>query len=264
MLCFTGEDARVAVAAFGGRVAQYVMCSTVDVYTRPARYYPVDESHERRPSPAFGYAVGKQEAEDVLENAHQSGSFPVTVLRPAATYASHVVAPLATMDLYVDRLRRGLPVILPGDGTSLWVVCHRDDVARAFVRSLGHEPSYGTAYNVASSELLTWDTYWGTFARALGVESPRFLHVPTDVLTVAVPDLAEWCGTNFHHNNIVDSSLAERDLGFVSTVRWQEGARHRGPVLDSLAGRPGPVVALPAAGRRLGARRRAAAAEAGP
>jgi nucleoside-diphosphate-sugar epimerase len=201
------------------------MCSTVDVYTKPARYYPVDEAHEREPSPAFGYAFAKQEAETVLEAAHAAGRFALTVLRPAATYAAHVVAPLATMDLYVDRLRRDLPVILPGDGTSLWVACHRDDVATAFVRSLGNPAAYGTAYNVASDELLTWDTYWGTFAAALGIEAPQFLHVPTDVLAAAVPDLAEWCVQNFHHNNIIDSARARRDLDFASTIGWAEGAR---------------------------------------
>jgi nucleoside-diphosphate-sugar epimerase len=236
MLCFTRDDARIAVQAFAGRIRQYVMCSTVDVYTKPARYYPVDEVHERRPSAAFGYAVGKQGAEEVLEEAHRSGRFAVTVFRPAATYAAHVVAPLGTMDLYVDRLQRGLPVILPGDGTSIWVACHRDDVARAFVRSLGHEPSYGAAYNVASAELLTWDSYWGTFAEALGIASPRFLHVPTDVLTAAAPDLAEWCGTNFHYNNIIDSSLARQQLGFESTVRWHEGAR-----IVARTWAPGPI-----------------------
>jgi len=225
MICFTARDADVAVEAFGGRTAQYVMCSTVDVYTKPARYYPVDEEHERRPSPAFGYAFGKQQAETVLGAAHADGRFALTVLRPAATYAAHVVAPLGTMDLYVDRLRRGLPVILPGDGTSLWVACHRDDVASAFVRSLGNPAAYGTAYNVASDELLTWDTYWGTFADALGIEAPRFLHVPTDVLAAAVPDLAGWCVQNFHHNNIIDSARARQDLDFASTIRWAEGAR---------------------------------------
>lgn len=225
MICFTAADAQVAVQALGGRVPQYVMCSTVNVYTKPARYYPVDEAHERHPSPAFGYAHAKQEAELVLEAAHAAGSFALTVLRPAATYAAHVVAPLGTMDLYVDRLRQGLPVILPGDGTSLWVACHRDDVARAFVRSAGNASAFGRAYNVASSELMTWDTYWGTFARALGIDEPRFLHVPTDVLTAAVPRLADWCGTNFHHNNVIDSSLARQDLDFASMVRWADGAR---------------------------------------
>lgn len=236
MICFTEADARVAVQAFGGRVPQYVMCSTVDVYTKPAHYFPVDEAHERKPSLAFRYAWDKQAAETVLAGAHAAGGFALTVFRPAATYAAHVVAPLGTMDLYVHRLRRDLPVILPGDGTSLWVACHRDDVARAFVRSLGHQPTHGTAYNVASSELLTWDTYWGTFARALGIGQPQFLHVPTDVLTAAVPDLAEWCGTNFHHNNIIDSSLAQRELGFGSTVRWADGAR-----MVAQSWTPGPV-----------------------
>jgi nucleoside-diphosphate-sugar epimerase len=236
MICFTAADARIAVEAFGGRVPQYVMCSTVDVYTKPARYYPVDEAHERDPSPAFRYAFDKQAAEAVLEAAHAAGSFALTVLRPAATYASHVVAPLGTMDLYVGRLRQDRPVILPGDGTSLWVACHRDDVARAFVRSLGNPSALGTAYNVASSELMTWDTYWRTFARALGIDSPRFLHVPTDVLASAVPALSEWCAMNFHHNNIIDSSLARRDLDFASTVPWAEGAR-----MVAQAWVPGPV-----------------------
>jgi nucleoside-diphosphate-sugar epimerase len=225
MICFTPADARIAVAAFSGTVAQYVMCSTVDVYTKPAKYYPVDESHERRPSPDFRYAFDKQAAETVLEQAHSDGRFALTVLRPAATYAAHVVAPLGSMDLYADRLRQHLPVILPGDGTSLWVACHRDDVARAFVRSLGNPVASGQAYNVASSELMTWDTYWRTFASALGIEEPAFLHIPTEVLTSAVPVLAEWCGTNFHYNNIIDSALALRDLDFRSTVSWQEGAR---------------------------------------
>jgi nucleoside-diphosphate-sugar epimerase len=236
MICFTAADALVAVEAFGGRVPQYVMCSTVDVYTKPARYYPVDEAHERRPSPAFGYAFAKQEAEEVLAAASAADRFALTVLRPAATYASHVVAPLGTMDLYVHRLRHGLPVILPGDGTSLWVACHRDDVARAFVRCLGLPAAFGTGYNVAGDELLTWDTYWGEFATALGIARPSFLHVPTDVLAAAAPSLSEWCVQNFHHNNIIDSSLARRDLGFASTVPWASGAR-----MVAQAYTPGPV-----------------------
>jgi nucleoside-diphosphate-sugar epimerase len=236
MICFTAADAMVAAEAFGGRVPQYVMCSTVDVYTKPARYYPVDEAHERKPSPTFGYAFAKQEAEEVLAAASAAGRFALTVLRPAATYASHVVAPLGTMDLYVDRLRQGLPVILPGDGTSLWVACHRDDVARAFVRCLGLPAAFGTAYNVASDELMTWDTYWGEFAAALGIDRPGFLHVPTDVLATAAPSLAEWCVENFHHNNIIDSGLARRDLDFASTVPWASGAR-----MVARAYTPGPV-----------------------
>jgi nucleoside-diphosphate-sugar epimerase len=243
MICFTAADARVAAGAFAGRTPQYVMCSTVDVYTKPARYYPVDEAHERHPSPSFRYAAGKQEAETVLAAAQDAGAFALTVLRPAATYARHVVAPLGTMDLYVARLRRGLPVILPGDGSSLWVACHRDDVARAFVRSLGHRPAFGTAYNVASEELMTWDTYWRIFARALGLDEPAFRHVPTEALVAADPELAEWCAENFCHNNIIDSGLARRDLGFASTVPWAKGAGLvarewvPGPVDEALAAR---------------------------
>jgi nucleoside-diphosphate-sugar epimerase len=225
MICFTEDEARVAVEAFGGLIGHYVMCSTVDVYTKPANYYPVDEAHERKPSPEFEYAYQKQRAEEILEAAHADSVFPVTVLRPAATYASHVVAPLATMDLYVERLRAGLPVILPGDGSSLWVACHRDDVARAFVVALANPVTFGLAYNVAGDELLTWDRYWRTFAGVLGIDQPEFLHVPTDLLTAAAPAMAAWCGMNFQYHNVIDSSAARRALGFVSSVPWAKGAQ---------------------------------------
>jgi nucleoside-diphosphate-sugar epimerase len=236
MICFTAEEADVAVGAFGGLVRHYVMCSTVDVYTKPANYYPVDEAHERRPSRAFDYAYQKQRAEEILEAAHLASAFPVTVLRPAATYASHVVAPLGTMDLYVERLRAGRPVILPGDGSSLWVACHRDDVARAFVAALGNQRTFGRAYNVASDELVTWDRYWRTFAGALGIDEPEFLHVPTNLLTLAAPSMAEWCGFNFQYHNVIDSGAAKQDLDFVSSVPWAKGAQ-----LVAHAWKPRPV-----------------------
>ena len=66
MVAFRPEEAASAVRAFSGRTAQYVFCSAVDVYTKPARRYPIVEDAERRPDPLFGYAYRKQECEELL------------------------------------------------------------------------------------------------------------------------------------------------------------------------------------------------------
>jgi nucleoside-diphosphate-sugar epimerase len=116
-------------------------------------------------------------------------------------------------------------VIVPGDGTSFWVACHRDDVARAFVGALGKEAAYGQSYHVTGEEWLTWDAIHGIVAEALGAPSPALVHVPTDLLGRVAPKEAEWCVENFHYNNLFDNAAARADLGFAYTIPFAEGAR---------------------------------------
>lgn len=222
MLCFTAADARTAVAAFGGRGARYLLCSTVDVYTKPAAVLPVTEEHERRPDPAFGYAAGKAAAEEVLLAAHASGALDVTVLRPAATYLDHAVPSLGGWPLALRRLLAGRPVILHGDGTGLWAACHRDEVALAFVEAAHRPAGSGRAYNVTGHELLTWNAYWTAVADALGVTA-HFVHIPTEVLGAVAPRMAEWCVHNFQYDNVFDCTAAARDLDFRPRIGWAEG-----------------------------------------
>lgn len=87
MVAFQPEDVESAIRAFGGRVGQYVFCSTVDVYTKPARYYPVREDAERQPSPTFPYAYRKAQCERILEAAHARGDFQVTIPPSVLTWA---------------------------------------------------------------------------------------------------------------------------------------------------------------------------------
>lgn len=218
MLCYTPADARAALDAFPD-LPHYIMCSTVDVYTKPARHLPVDEEHERKPAESFRYAADKARCEDILRDS----GIPLTILRPAATYLDTAVPSIGSFDLALERLAAGAPVILHGDGSSRWAACHRDDVARAFVAATLLPPS-GRAYTVAGHEALTFEGYWRSVADAVGVE-PNFVKIPTEVLGAVAPRLAEWCVMNFQHDNVFDSTAAARDLGFASTVSWAEGIR---------------------------------------
>jgi nucleoside-diphosphate-sugar epimerase len=221
MLCYSPRDAEVALRVFAGKAPRYVMCSTVDVYTKPACYLPVDEGHERRPRTSFRYAYEKARCEEALFAAHHRGDLPVTILRPAATYADHAVPSIGSFDLAVERLKAGAPVILHGDGGSRWAACHRDDVARAFVAATARRAE-GLAYNVTGHEALTFEGYWRAVADALGV-TPDFVKIPTSLLGAVAPRAAQWCVDNFQYDNVFDCTAAARDLGFAGTVPWAEG-----------------------------------------
>lgn len=236
MICYTLEDGQLAIEAFSGKVAQYLFCSTVDVFSAPAGVYPITEEHPREPSPRFPYAHQKAALERMLDAAAASGAFGLTILRPAATYVANVVAPIGSTALYLQLLRNGEPLIIHGDGSTLWVATHRDDVAQGFVAALGNPKAINRSYNLQSEEFLTWERYWTIAAEAIGAPRPRFVHIPTDILSRMVPRMAEWCDVNFQYNNVISSEAARRDLGFSPTIKWSEGAR----ALRTLSIKPEP------------------------
>jgi nucleoside-diphosphate-sugar epimerase len=227
MICYLPQEAESAVRAFSGRVGQFIFCSTVDVYTKPAARYPITEAAERQPATSFPYAFNKAACERLFERAHERGDFPVTVLRPAHTYGEpgHIIHTLRSGTYFLDRVRRGKPIIVHGDGTSLWVSCYRDDVARAFVAAIGNTSAYGKAYHLTGEEWLTWNAYHRGVAEAMGAPPPRLVHIPTELLNKVAPRLAEWCVMNVRFTNIFDNAAARADLGFQYTIPWVEGVR---------------------------------------
>ena len=149
----------------------------------------------------------------------------VTSLRPAHTYGEGggIIHSLGFGTYLFDRIRRNRPLIVHGDGRSLWAACHRDDVAVGFVNALLNENAYGKGYHLAADEWLTWDDYHRGIAEAMGVPCPELVHIPTDLLGRVMPETAMWAVENFSFNNIFDNSAARADLGFAQTTPWIEG-----------------------------------------
>ena len=132
----------------------------------------------------------------------------------------------------LSRIRRGLPFVVHGDGTSLWTSCHADDVARAFVNAVGNATAFGKAYHAAGEEWLTWNRIYRTAAEVIGAPPPRTVHIPSDALAKLAPDLSRGAVQNFSGNNIFDNTAAKRDLGFRYTIPWKEGFRRMSEWLD--------------------------------
>jgi nucleoside-diphosphate-sugar epimerase len=164
---------------------------------------PVTESTPLR-NPYWQYARDKIACEDLLTAEYRDSGFPATIIRPSHTYdATRTVlsggwTPLA-------RMRAGRPVIVHGDGTSLWTVTHVDDFARAFVPLLGHPRTLGEAIHITSDDVLTWDQIAGALAAALGV-TPRLVHVPSEVIAARDPDWGAGLLGDKAHSMVFDNA----------------------------------------------------------
>jgi nucleoside-diphosphate-sugar epimerase len=225
MVGYQPEDAQSVVRAFHGRVGQFIFCSTVDVYDKRNATYP-----QRADAPRAGrndYGRKKVQCEEILEAAQERGDFPLTILRPAQTYRdpSLIIFAFGWGSAFVDRLRRNLPIVVHGDGTSLWCAAHADDVGPAFARAAGNQNAFGKAYNVAGEEVLTWNDMYRKAARVIGAPEPSLVHIPTDFLMKVAPEKASILAENFSHPNIFNNTPAQRDLGFGYTVTFDEGFR---------------------------------------
>ena len=229
MICYEPVDAECDVKVFHGRTTQFIFCSTVDVYTKTPKAYPVTEENGQVDAlPSFPYAFKKVECERIMWEAHRRGDFAVTVCRPTFTYNeswSPGVHSFGGQSYHLDRLRKGKPIILHGDGTSIWVASYRDDTAAGFVGAVGNKKAFGQAYNLSGDEWMTHQHIWQTIARIMDAPPPDFVPIPTELLGRMAPKQAEWCVENFRYNNIFDNSKAKRDLGFRYTVRFEDGVR---------------------------------------
>jgi nucleoside-diphosphate-sugar epimerase len=211
---------------FNGRTAQFIFCSTVDVYSKTPCSYPIRETDPLGASPGFPYGYKKMLCERLLWDAQDRGAFALTVFRPAATYhdaGSPGVHSFGSGTYHLDRLLKAMPIILHGDGASIWVATHRDDASVPFANAAGNPAAYGQAYLVTGDEWMTQNHIWRTIARAIGAPEPDFVYIPTSLLGALAPLQAEWCMENFQHNNLFDNSKVKRDLGFRYTIRYEEG-----------------------------------------
>ncbi|WP_416841739.1 NAD-dependent epimerase/dehydratase family protein [Haloferax sp. DFSO52] len=235
MRCFTPAEAQSAIRAFPD-VERYLFCSTVAVYDHPVDSYPITETSERKAA-GENYGEAKAECERIFDTAHEESGFPVVTLRPGHTYGEGGNRGGLCYSLgweqtaFVDRLRRGLPIVVHDSGTSLWASCHRDDVASAFVAAL-EKGETGEHYQVATETSYAWDNYLRTAARAIDAPEPELVHVPTDFIAAALPDQSELLVRDLKYSLKYDSSKAKEALGFDPEVSWADGFRRTVAWLD--------------------------------
>lgn len=209
---------------FTGLAGQYVFISTCSVFARPVPSLPVTESSPRR-QPVFGYARDKLACEEYLTAAYRADGLPLTIVRPAHTY-DRTVVPLLSGWTAIDRMRAGKPVIVHGDGTSLWTLMHSADFARALVPLLGNGQTVGESINVVSGDMITWDQIHLVLAAAAGVTAPVLVHRSSDSIAGQWPSWADVLEHDFRHSMVFDNAKLRRLVpGFAPQLSFAAGAR---------------------------------------
>ncbi len=209
---------------FAGTAGQYVFISTCSVFARPAPVLPITESSPRR-QPAFAYARDKIACETYLEASYRDDGLPLTIIRPFHTYDRTVVPVLAGWTA-IERMRSGRPVVVHGDGTSLWTLMHSGDFARALVPMLGNAHAIGESVNVVSGDVLTWDQIHLILAAAAGVRAPALVHAASESIARYWPAWGDVLEHDFRHSMLFDSARLRRLVpGFAPQVSFAAGAR---------------------------------------
>lgn len=203
-VAYTPDHVREDVALFAGRTGQYVFISSASAYAKPVAHLPIVESTPLR-NPYWGYSRDKIACEDLLVEAYRRDAFPVTIVRPSHTYDDAAVPTLGGWTDVV-RMRRGDPVPVHGDGTSLWVLTYHTDVAAGVVGLLGRPQAIGEAYHITGDEVLTWDAIYRTLAEAAGVPEPYLVHLASDALARIAPELGPGVLGDRAHSVIFDNA----------------------------------------------------------
>lgn len=234
MICFRPDQAAAAVRLFRGRCAQFIFCSTVCVYGNTQTIIPTTEA--TTPSPHSSYGRDKLACEQLFLAAHAPGEFAVTIFRPSHTFGpgGGIINNLGFSATFVDRLRRGLPVIVSGDGHGLWQSAFADDVGRGFAHAVGRAACFGQTYNIVGDEVVTWDDYTRRTAAALNAPAPTIVHIPSDLLVALDPIRFSALDEIFRYHGIYSNAHLRRDVPeFVNATPYADAVRRTVAWMDA-------------------------------
>ncbi len=223
-LVFTPDQVETDIELFRDRTDQYVFISSAAGYHKPVLSLPITESTPLH-NPYWVYAQNKIACEERLVRAYREEGFPMTIVRPSHTY-DQTLLPFRGRFTVVDRMRKGKPIVVHGDGTSLWVLTHHRDFAKGFVGLLGNPRAVGDVYHITSDEVLTWDQIFRIIGRAAGVDEPELVHVPSDLIRAYDADWGASVMGDKTHSVIFDNSKIKRLVpDYVATIPFVQGAR---------------------------------------
>lgn len=229
---FHVEDVERDYRLFKDKTRQYIYTSSASAYHKPAASYIVNEGTTLA-NPHWQYSRDKIKCEEFLMQKYRDEGFPVTIVRPSHTYDERNI-PLGVHGKkgfwqVIKRMMEEKPVIIQGDGTSLWTLTFNTDFAIGYTGLMGNRHAIGEAFQITSDETLTWNQIYATIADALGVKLNAY-HVSAEYLSA----VGDKYGYDFEGSLIGDKSVSvvfdnsklKRTVpDMQTTVRFDQGVR---------------------------------------
>lgn len=215
------------IRLFSGKTKQYLYTSSASAYHKPGADYRITEGTTLA-NPYWQYSRNKIACEEVLMKAYREQQFPVTIIRPSHTYDNRSV-PLGVHGdkgsfQVLKRMLEGKPVIIHGDGTSLWTMTHNTDFAKGYVGLMGNPHAIGEAFQITNDETLTWNQIYSTIARCLGVElKPYYVSSYFLAATGKYDMLGSLIGDKANSVVFDNRKLKNAVPDFRPTVRFEQG-----------------------------------------
>jgi len=225
-IAYTPDDIERDLALFAGQVGQLVFISSASAYQKPPAQHVITESTPLY-NPFWDYSRNKIACEDRLLRAYRDDGVPITIVRPSLTYDPQLPVVFGGGGCYTlaARMKAGRPIIVHGDGSSLWVVTHADDFARGFLGLLGNDRAIGHAVHITADEVLTWDQIYRTIAGALGVEA-NLVHIASDFIARVAPQMTGSLLGDKTWSVVFDNSKIRSFVpGFQATIPFRDGIR---------------------------------------
>jgi nucleoside-diphosphate-sugar epimerase len=239
-IAFNPSDVERDINLFRGRTKQFVFISSASAYQKPQTHYLMTESTPLA-NPYWDYSRNKIACEERLMKAHREEDFPVTIVRPSLTYGETLI-PLVLNSWQqsytaVDRMIRRKKLVVPGDGTSLWVVTHNTDFAKGLVGLLGNQQAIGQAFHITTDEVLTWNQLFHAVGAAVGVE-PQLIHIPSDFIAACIPEKQGTLLGDKSVSVVFDNSKIKRFVpDYCATTSFSEGIKQSLTWFDADPGR---------------------------
>ena len=222
-VAFTPEHIEQDIEVLRGRTGQYIFISSASAYQTPPASLPVTES-TILDNPIWEYSQNKIACEEMLIEAYRQEKFPITIVRPSHTY-DPTLFPTHGGYTVLHRMLEGKPLVVHGDGTSLWTLTHHEDFAVGMVGLFADPRAIGDTFHITSDEWLSWNQIYNYIARAAGVEA-KLVHVPSEVIARYDSEWGDGLLGDKTHSMIFDNAKIRRLVPeFNPKISFAEGAR---------------------------------------
>lgn len=226
-IAFNPADIERDVRLFAGKCGQYIFISSASAYQKPLREFPICETTPLE-NPYWEYSRQKIAAEQACMRAYESIGFPVMIVRPSHTYETVIPVAIGGWKQFtvIERMRQGRPVIVHGDGTSLWTITHAEDFAVGFTGLFGNAKALGEAFHITSDEVMSWNHIYDVVGLAAGVSSVDKVHIPSEFIGRMMPEKLGGLLGDKAASAVFDNSKVKRFVPeFQAKIAFKDGIR---------------------------------------